>query len=398
MLAFCGILFHMKTNGKRRPNHHGCLIDKGRGRNYLAKYTGPDGKVHYKSTGTSNYWEALEVLEQLTLASRPDPVKDRITLLKAQLAVLEGRVQQNELPLDNLWETYKSLRWESPMSPGTESNYRNAVLDMVKWMRLRSCRNVSDVRVELAERYLQELSSKIVLISYNNRLVLFKGIWSLLAKKKYSVMMDAWEGFQKMKGAKGESKRRALTVEEVKRLVENADEDLRLAILLSYYTAQREVDCCRLKWENVDFNLNTISLVPQKTSRKTGKRVTVHMHDELRAYLLRLKETATDEYVSRRNAEDYDAKRIQGRLATLFDKCGIQRHYRDDNGRLKILTGFHAIRHTWASNAANHGRLSATGLQSVMGWSSSQMVDTYVHAADESVTRAVESIERIGVA
>ena len=386
----------MKDKPKRRANNHGCLIDKGPGRNYLMKWTGADGKVHTKSSGTSNYWAAMDLLESITAPLRPDPVQERLKLLKAQVEILEGRLSSEEVPLDKLWETYKSLRWESPIASGTARNYQGFIAHMTKGMSLRGCRNASDVTEELAEKYLQEISKSFVKVAYNNRLVLFKGVWKLLSERGRRVKADAWERFRKQTGCASESKRRSLTNEEVRRLFEGADSDTRLLIMLSYYTALRCGDCCLLKWENVDFETNTISVVPIKTRSKTGKLVKAHISPELREALLAQRETGGGVYVNERNAQDYRRRAVQARLSALFDKCGIRRHFHDKDGHLKILTGFHALRHTWASNAANMGKLSLLSIQQCMGWSSDQMAKVYVHSSDEAVSRAVDSMEALG--
>ena len=44
--------------GPRRMNHHGCLIYKGEGRPYLAKWM-VDGKLFYKSTGETDKRKAM---------------------------------------------------------------------------------------------------------------------------------------------------------------------------------------------------------------------------------------------------------------------------------------------------------------------------------------------------
>jgi integrase len=372
----------------RRPNGTGCLIFRGAGRNYLCKYTDVDGRVHVKSTGTFVWAEAMKFLEERTAQTRSEPLDERIKMLETQLDILKGRANRREVALGELWSVYKNLRWEKGIAGRTEKNYISWISDLVKFMSLHGVKNVSGVTVELAEVFLKDSCAKLSPGAYNNRLLLFKSVWKLLDEKNVAVRENVWEKFRKREASRGE--RRVLSVEEVRSLMEKADDELRLLIMLSYYTSQRCSDCCLLKWSQVDLESGKIAL----RQKKTGNDVSIPISSELRRALEAwVDKTGDEEYVCPRNAHDYLNNTIHRRLGELFDKCGIERHYRDGDGRVKILTGFHALRHTFASNAANS--LSMAELQAVLGWSSSKMAGVYVHVNDSAVKKAVESMERI---
>lgn len=55
--------------------------------------------------------------------------------------------------------------------------------------------------------------------------------------------------------------------------------------------------------------------------------------------------------------------------------------------------GPHLFRHTFATDWVRNNS-DLTGLQSIMGWSSINMVDVYVHQSEEMVTRAYKTYER----
>lgn len=373
----------------RRPNHFGCLISKGEGKPYLAKWT-VNGKTFYRSTGESNYNKALRVLDEFTRSLREDNVEDKIAALEAQLAILRGKVRKDEIPLAQLWDEYEKTLWQESITDGTKAGYKRSVSHMAAWMTRHGCRNVSDVNRVKAEIYLQEIQAKLGIVTYNCRLVLFKKVWSVFAKMGKSVDASTWADFQKLRGAKNSSQRRALTNEEVKRLLENADADTALLIKISAYTGMRLGDACLLTWGKMDFDKRLISYTPEKTKRH-GKVVVVPMHAELVEALQEAKKTATGDYVNQRNAREYISGHIRERINALFVKCGIVTSEKGADGKLHVLTGFHALRHFFVSNAVNSG-MSELAVQKIVGHSTLGMTEHYYHEDEDKLREGLENM------
>ena len=73
---------------------------------------------------------------------------------------------------------------------------------------------------------------------------------------------------------RGESKRRALTLEEIQRVLETcAGSPWSALVLVGLYTGQRLSDCARLRWQQVDLLKQTISFVTQKTGKRLSMRI-----------------------------------------------------------------------------------------------------------------------------
>lgn len=380
-----------KRDAKKRPNRHGCLIDKGPGRNFLAKWS-VDGKTYVRSTGEKDYYKALEKLDEFTRSLRHDEVADTIEALKDQIRILERRREKTDLPLAKLWETYISTQWENPVAEGTERGYRLWTGHLVHWLGRNACRTLGDVDHAKAELYLQSLRKGLGKATYNNRLCLFRKIWNVLHEKGYLADVDTWAGFSLAAVPKNKSRRRALTTEEIRSLIDAADDDMKLLIYISAYTGLRLGDCCCLKWSEVDFGRRLITVVPRKTKgHDTVVQTPIH-HDLLALLQERKDRNDGSEYVCARNARQYETSSIEHRLKKLFKDAGLRSVEKDEDGKTRIVLSFHSLRHTFLTQVANTG-LSVYAAARLMGHTSTRTSETYFHQLDSAVREKIETLK-----
>src|SRR5208283_6205395 len=78
--------------------------------------------------------------------------------------------------------------------------------------------------------------------------------------------------------------RGTFTPAEVKMLVDTAEGEWKLLIMLAYFTGARLSDCCRMQWDGLDLAGETMTY----TQAKTGAKVTVPLHPDLMARLEKL--------------------------------------------------------------------------------------------------------------
>ena len=78
--------------------------------------------------------------------------------------------------------------------------------------------------------------------------------------------------------------RGTFTPAEVKMLVDTAEGEWKLLIMLAYFTGARLSDCCRMQWDGVDLAGETLTY----TQAKTGAKVTAPLHPDLLARLNKL--------------------------------------------------------------------------------------------------------------
>ena len=381
----------IRYNGgmKRRGNHTGTLSRKAEGKNWTARWM-VNGKLKTKSTGTPDRHKAMKILESYV---RPfmhsfDDVAARRKLLLAELEALDGLKKLPELPLSKLVAEFIKTQWEKELEKGTVRLYESNLSGMVTWMKARGCKNASDVSHSLAEEFLREESGRIVANSYNNRLSLYMNAWNSLMGK-FKMDKKAWEGFKYK--PKEESKRRSLTEDELSLLMSKADSDMKTCLTIQLYTAQRVSDCAILKWEDVDLKSGLIKVVPIKT-RKHGTKVEVPIHPQL---MKLLEGTPVDgEYVNPNLARWYRTGHLSERYKELFESCGIKTSGEDEDGKMRMYTGSHSIRHTAATNLLEAGA-TMKEVAEILGHKSVKTTEKYLHANIERMRGVVNKLKSV---
>ena len=358
-----GIIPNMRQG--RRDNHSGCLTRRGEGKPWIARWM-YQGKIHTRSTRTTDKSKALKILQQLTRSYCYAERVDVISALEHQLEIERSHVALPELPVDKIWEVYETMQEWGGKTERTKSNYQRMITNLQDWMKRHGCRNASDMTNERALQLCKEMQADVRcgVATYNNRLSQYKLVWATLAKS-YNIHADAWDG-RKYLAAK-ESHKRPFTRAEIRQLLDAADDDMRLLILIGAYTGMRKSDCATLKWEDVDMEAHTLRVVPIKT-KKHGRKVTLKIAEELYTALVEARKTATGDYVCKSN--------IGNGFTALLDKCGIKRTETDDKGRQRSVKGFHSLRHFTASALHSMG-VSKADIAKVLG-DSVEMMDTYI--------------------
>ena len=371
----------------RRGNGFGSLINKGEGKPWLARWV-YKGQVYYKTTGEVDKKKALKALERITRPYRDAREEDAIRNLQNRLIELQERRSKNDLLITDLWDEFAKRLKKDDVEGGTTQIYENAVNRMTTWM-LAKVKFAKDINVRLAEEYLETLASEVGANTYNIRLVLFKRIWRYL-HDDFQLCNDAWESFKKKKATK--SSRRTLSAKEISSLLDKANtHDLKLLITIGIYTGLRISDCAKLKWENVDFERKIIKTIPIKTRKHMDAPLEIPMHPTL----LKMLETTphTDEYVSKTNADGYESGSLSGQVIAIFKKCGIETS-KMVNGKLKLICGFHSLRHTFVSMAINSG-MSPLLVQRIVGHSAVDMTSAYFHENQDKMREGIESLSDV---
>ncbi len=153
--------------------------------------------------------------------------------------------------------------------------------------------------------------------------------------------------------------RRAFTIEELQKLLAAADEEWRGMILVGYHCGFRIQDAANLRWNQIDFKEKVIRLRPQKERRdKRAKKTETALLPELREWLWQ-----------RRKADDSPLfPKLYGKKAggafglsltfrKLMDVAQIVSANVASEGSLRAFydLGYHALRHSHITHAANAG-------------------------------------------
>ena len=369
----------------RRGNGFGTLMYKGEGKPWLARWV-YKGQVYYKTTNEIDKKKALKALERITRPYRDAREEDAIRNLQNRLIELKELKSKNELLITDIWDEFSKRLKKDDVGTGTTGIYENAVNQMVEWMKSK-VKYAKDITSKLAEEYLENLSDEVGASTYNIRLVLFKRIWKSL-NEDFHLYNDAWENFNKKKVSK-HSNRRTLSMKEIGMLLANAKtHDMKLLIIIGTYSGLRISDCAMLKWNDIDMEKKTMKVLPIKTKKHMDAPIEIPIHPTL---MKMFEETPHEsEYVSKVNADAYMNEHLSGQVGALFKKCGFKTS-EIVNGKMKLIYGFHSLRHTFVSMAINFG-MSPLLVQKIVGHSAVDMTAHYFHENMDKISEGINAI------
>jgi len=175
------------------------------------------------------------------------------------------------------------------------------------------------------------------------------------------------------------------SAEEIKTIMDSIDgnsmsgKTYRFIISITAFLGIRAGDLINLKFSDIDWSNNKISIIQEKT--KTP--LTLPMPDEVKFPLLDyLKNarhaSADDEYVLVTSYAPYTRIQQTGSIYRMISKC-IERSNVSVNGRRK---GPHALRHSLATNLLNEN-VPLSAIANILGHSSTRTTEIYL-SVDES--------------
>lgn len=196
---------------------------------------------------------------------------------------------------------------------------------------------------------------------------------------------------------------RVLTVDEQHKLEQAALQDKILEPILALYTGLRLGELCALKWGDIDFSSQTLSvqrsvqrLTCADSAAKTALQIgmpksassvrQIPLSDHLIG-LLREKraENSQDEFVfPAKNGSAMDPRTLQNRFKSFAKSLGIEGAH------------VHTLRHTFAARCLEQ-QVGFEVLAQLLGHSSPRItMDHYAHATQDNMRRAISKLHPIG--
>ena len=362
----------MKKGRKKRgrANGHGTL-ERGASGVYLARWMA-NGIRHSRSTGTHDLREAEKKLEEFTATFRLESEQRTLETLTGRIEgvkaeIREWKERRPALRLVDAFEAYRASTARPDAGDRTLSGYESYFNRFLSWMKKNRPEEkptdetregvktdpdepkeysveVRAVTAADAESYAAYVIDRLSAGTFNKHLTFLRCMWRVLMdgdagksddadkpeKLKAKILENPWLRIRKKKHTP--HARRELTLEELGAVMGSATGELRLMLALGIYTGLRLGDCALLEWGSVDLVRRIVSVVPIKTARRTGKRVTVPLHDVLASMLSDVPARLRKGYVLPETAKDYrrDSALVANRVKSLFEKCGIKTGHVDD--------------------------------------------------------------------
>lgn len=308
---------------------------------------------------------------------------------------------ERRLPLADVWNAYVMSPDRNELAKATLDSKRQIWMHFARWMEhyYLPVKNLSCVTHEMISEYLALLRADLCGSTYNNRVCVLREIFRTLASKA-GLDEDPWEGVR-LRPDDCHS-RRELTMDELHRLLNAAEDEWRKLIMIGIYTGLRLGDCCRLDWSCINIQESIIQLIPSKTRRHAhGRPITIPIHKSLGQALLPTVDQS--EQLINQNlsgpvlptiAEMYHRGRhlVSQELSRIFKRANIVTSIRIEGRKNKTPEAtFHSLRHTFVSFSANAG-VPLHIVQSIVGHESTAMTRHYYHESVDALRSAVNAI------
>lgn len=166
-------------------------------------------------------------------------------------------------------------------------------------------------------------------------------------------------------------RRRFLTEEEIRRLLDSAAGHLRPLLIVALNTGARRGELLGLRWQDIDFKSRTLSF----PNTKSGKHRSIRMNHIVVETLTALGREDARVFVYRGKGMEW----IDQSFRSACKAAGIE-DFR-----------FHDLRHTWASHAVMKG-IDIRTVQQILGHSTLAMTQRYAHLSPEHAMKAVDTV------
>ena len=372
------------------------------GRKYRARWM-VDGKYYTRSTGTADRDEAEAKLAEFLEPFKLKDEKDTLALLAQKVEGVTAELKAYEdakpaLALADGFDAYRKSTERPDTGAATLDMYESQYDRLAKWVAAHypDVTEMRHVSKAIADEFMAYIAQTFSANTYNKYATLFKRMWELLAETA-RLTANPWAKIAHKAEDKAAT-RRELTVDELRRVCESVKGEMRTLFAVGIYTGLRLGDCALLEWGNVDLTRRMIAIIPRKTARHAnGRPVVIPIHAALVTILAETPQKKRTGYVMPETAATYlaDDTKLSRRIQATFKACGIRTRKADGDARATVEVGFHSLRHTFVSLAANAG-VPLAHVQSIVGHTSPAMTRHYFHVSENALQNAVGALPDVG--
>ena len=275
------------------------------------------------------------------------------------------------------------------------ANYANHLRQFAAWVKENHPEIIeaNDVTANTAKEYGDALAAKFNPSTRKVHLVGLGRVWNVLAEKEPRIKANPWYAVKREPSQPGA--RRELTRDELAKIAATLKGEMLTAFFIGCFTGLRMSDAVNLTWEQIDLANHEINVKPIKTARH-GQYVAAPIVPEFFAILATVPAAKRRGLLTPGLAAEYNTENKRGalskRFVTAFAAAGIETQTKTgkgENERARNVVGFHSLRHTYVSIAANAG-IPLETVQAVVGHSATRMTEHYFHANRAAVALAYE--------
>jgi integrase len=331
------------------------------GETWYVDYRDPNGKRIIKAVGPKKDAEAYlgKVLAAIREGRFFDVKKENKTTFKELLDAYVEKVKDQRF-----YQTSVSY-----FIPVLKKRFEEKLLSEIDYKALEDFR---DDRKKTPTQHGTERSERTVNIEMSILRRMFrKGVkWGMVEKNPFENADDLF--FKE-----NNRRERALTEDEVRRLIDACPKYLKPIVIAALYTGLRKSDIFNLKWRDIDLKKGLIRLEEAKTEKTRN----IVLNSDMITLLQSLPVKCQYVFPNKHGKPYKDIKRS---FEASLKKAGIEQ---SDDRRRKIV--FHTLRHTCVSLLTERGA-DTTAVKNYVAHASEEMTKHYTHLSEEYARRTAD--------
>jgi integrase len=355
---------------------------------------------HFKSTKTRNKKAALEICRAWEQAAKIGRNADRLTPEVAREIVARGvadiftAVNSETMPSASVrtwcrqWLDAKAIEAE----PSTVTRYNYALEHFLTFLGPKAERDIASVRPSDVTKF-RDQQARLSRATANFGVKVLRACFNAAFKQGLLTSNPA-AVVDKLK-QRGECKRRAFTLDELRRVLDAAKgSDWYGATLTSLYTGARLSDTARLTWRAVDLQQDTLAFV----AKKTGKRVLVPLAKPLSDFLASLPSSDSPDAALFPSLATLKVSQLSDGFRDVLVSAGMaeaRSHEATGKGRNSARPvaelSFHSLRHSFVSILKSTGANEAVAM-ALAGHETKSVSQNYTHLSTDVLRAAVSQM------
>lgn len=365
---------------------------------WYCAYTDQNGERHFKSTKSSDKKEAKRVCDafqravDLTKVGTLTEDRARKVIENAVSEILEasGVAMQRFSAEDylNSWLKEKEIETEA----ATSSLYARMVKQFIAFLGVKAKQNLTSLRSDDVQAFRDHLlSTKRSASTVNMHLSILRSAMDKAIKRNL-IDRNPAKHVETVSRA-NRLRRRAFTLDELKKIIEVANDDWRTMIYVGLYTGLRLGDIATLTWANVDLQRKEIVVHTRKTRHTVILPITKPLLNRLELI------PAGDDPKAALfpKACDVPTHYLSNQFRSIMASAGLVPAQKETLGkktRHQSDITFHSLRHTSTSLLKNAG-VSDVIARDIIGHESAAISANYTHIDQQTKREALDKLPDI---
>ena len=350
-------------------------------------------QTEFKVGSKADRARAEALLNERTEIFRLKREQDQLAILIRRRETIEQRLKKLQadampatrpLTLGKLEKEWRESPRRRDCSEAQLERYTQQLRAFVDWAG--EGLDVRAVGDDMAERYAKHLGIYAA-NTYNKHLNTLTAVWKAIGRARG--LGNPWQDLPRRRA--DTHVRRALTNEEIAKIIDAAEGEYKALIIIGARTGLRLGDACRLRWE--DFGGDGVLRV--KTS-KTGAAVALPgaaLLSELRKATGGHK-TDISGHIMPDIAERYarDPSGVSDWVGRYFIRAGLKTSVKEKGwSKARPDASYHSLRHAFVTRAIEAG-VAAPIVRALVGHNTAAMTDRYTHIGEAAILEAFAKI------